>query len=686
MKNVMLMAIVMTMASLWLGCQQPQPAEKPASGPVMLITGEHRTTVADTLIRAHGEMNRFRIERGVQQVASLWHQSDGSEADFEDFCKTHFIGDETELEVLFTKLSRYLEVVSGNFNKMILQLNEPLDLDMGEITAIDEMFGAYNPGSHVTEDFYNNKIAFIIALNFPFYSLKEKTDLGRGWTRQQWAYTRMGDLFTSRVPPELYQALYRAGTEANTYIQSYNIFMGKLVDSAMNTYFPEDLRLITHWGLRDELKAHYNKPTGLVKQQMIYQVMQRIIDQSIPEAVINKNEYQWDPYKNQVYKDGRPIESRREPDTRYSYWLNNFRAMKDIDPYQPNYPNYVDRNFELEMEIPYADVEKMFVDFISSPVIRDVGQLVRERLGRDLQPFDIWYSGFKSRSSISEEELNRIVNAKYPSREAFEKDLPNILMKVGFTPDKAADIASKIQVDASRGIGHAAGAEMKSEKAHLRTRIDPEGMNYKGYNIATHEFGHNVEQTLSLQDVDYYILNGVPNTAFTEALAFMFQKRDLELLGIRDNDPDKEKMLALDNAWAAYEIMGVSLVDMYTWRWMYEHPDATPAQLKDAVITIAKDIWNRYYADVFGSKDEPILAIYSHMIYRTLYLPAYPVGHLIDFQLEQFMQGKNFADEVQRIFTLGTVVPQEWMQQAVGSGISGNATLEAAAKAVSNIQ
>jgi hypothetical protein len=370
---------------------------------------------------------------------------------------------------------------------------------------------------------------------------------------------------------------------------------------------------------------------------------------------------------------------------RYAYWLNNFNAMKAIDPYQPNYPNYVDRNFELEMEIPYADVEKMFVDFISSPVIRDIGKLIRERLGRDLQPFDIWYSGFKSRSSLSEEELNRIVNAKYPSREAFEKDLPNILMKVGFTPEKAAVIASKIQVDASRGIGHAAGAEMRSEKAHLRTRIGPEGMNYKGYNIATHEFGHNVEQTLSLQDVDYYILNGVPNTAFTEALAFMFQKRDLELLGIKDDDPDREKMLALDNAWAAYEIMGVSLVDMYAWRWMYAHPDATPAQLKEAVITIAKDIWNKYYSDVFGVKDEPILAIYSHMIYRTLYLPAYPVGHLIDFQLEQFMQGENFADEVQRIFTLGTVVPQEWMQQAVGSGISGEATLEAAARALSSI-
>ncbi|HOW24213.1 MAG TPA: hypothetical protein PK711_00965 [Bacteroidales bacterium] len=685
MKKALLMVMVMTVTAMWLGCQQPKPTEKPASGPVMFISGDHRSGIIDTLIRAYGESNRFRIERGVKQVASLWRESDGTADDFRNFCTQHFIGKEEDLEVLFTKLSRYLEVINGNFGKMILQLNEPLDLDVGKLTAIDEMFGAFNPASHVNEDFYANKIAFIVALNFPFYSLKEKTDMGVEWTRQQWAYARMGDLFTSRVPPELYQALYKAGTESNTYIQSYNIYMGKLVDSAMNTLFPADLRLITHWGLRDELKAHYNEGTGLVKQQMIYQVMKRIIDQTIPVEVIDKNDYQWDPYLNKVYKDGQTVTFKSEPDMRYAYWLNNFKAMKAIDPYQPNYPNYVDRNFELEMEIPYADVEKMFVDFISSPVIRDVGRLIRERLGRNLQPFDIWYSGFKSRSSLSEEELNRIVNAKYPSREAFEKDLPNILMKVGFTPEKAADIASKIQVDASRGIGHAAGAEMKSEKAHLRTRIGPQGMNYKGYNIATHEFGHNVEQTLSLQDVDYYLLNGVPNTAFTEALAFMFQKRDLELLGIKDDDPDRDKMLALDNAWAAYEIMGVSLVDMYTWRWMYAHPDATPVQLKEAVITIAKDIWNKYYADVFGMQDEPILAIYSHMIYRTIYLPAYPVGHLIDFQLEQHMKGKNFADEVQRIYTQGTVVPQVWMRQAVGSGISGKATLDAAAAAVVSV-
>ena len=57
-------------------------------------------------------------------------------------------------------------------------------------------------------------------------------------------------------------------------------------------------------------------------------------------------------------------------------------------------------------------------------------------------------------------------------------------------------------------------------------------MDYKGYNIAVHELGHNVEQVFSLYEVDHTLLAGVPNNAFTEALAFVFQARDLELLGL----------------------------------------------------------------------------------------------------------------------------------------------------------
>ncbi len=162
------------------------------------------------------------------------------------------------------------------------------------------------------------------------------------------------------------------------------------------------------------------------------------------------------------------------------------------------------------------------------------------------------------------------------------------------------------------GAGHGLGALTRDDKALLRTRIGANGMDYKGYNIAVHEFGHNVEQTISLHDVDYYSLNRVPNTSFTEALAFIFQKRDLELLGLSGGDPMKEHMNALANFWSCYEIMGVSLVDMEVWKWMYANPNATPEELKEAVITIAKDIWNKYYTPVLAKRMNHLSHLQPH--------------------------------------------------------------------------
>ena len=178
------------------------------------------------------------------------------------------------------------------------------------------------------------------------------------------------------------------------------------------------------------------------------------------------------------------------------------------------------------------------------------------------------------------------------------------------------------------------------------------------------------------------MLNGVPNTAFTEALAFMFQARDLQLLGITNDNPDKEYLKTLDNYWSVFEIMGVSMVDMKVWKWLYNNPNATEAELKDATVDIAKDVWNKYYAPVYGIKDEPILAIYSHMINSPLYLANYSFGHLIDFQIENYIEGKNFSEEVDRIWSIGRLTPEIWMQKAVGEDISIEPMIKATEEAV----
>jgi hypothetical protein len=133
--------------------------------------------------------------------------------------------------------------------------------------------------------------------------------------------------------------------------------------------------------------------------------------------------------------------------------------------------------------------------------------------------------------------------------------------------------------------------------------------------------------------------------------------------------------------------MGVSLVDMYTWRWLYAHPSATAAELRDAVLDIARSVWNQYFAPVLGTPDSSLLAIYSHMLNYPMYLPNYPIGHIIHYQLEEHLAACEsdaaFAAELQRIYRQGRLTPQAWMQGAVAAPISVEPILSAVSRILS---
>ena len=102
--------------------------------------------------------------------------------------------------------------------------------------------------------------------------------------------------------------------------------------------------------------------------------------------------------------------------------------------------------------------------------------------------------------------------------------------------------------------------------------------------------------------------------------------------------------------------------------------------MQEAVIGLSKEIWNKYYAPVFGVKDETVLAIYSHMIGYPLYLSAYAFGQIIEFQLENYLNGKDFANEVSRIFKQGRLTPNVWIKQATGNDLTVDPMLEALRK------
>ncbi len=122
---------------------------------------------------------------------------------------------------------------------------------------------------------------------------------------------------------------------------------------------------------------------------------------------------------------------------------------------------------------------------------------------------------------------------------------------------------------------------------------------------------------------------------------------------------------------------------MAIWHWMYDNPDAATAELKDAVIRISKDIWDRYYAPVFGARDVILLSIYSHIIHSFLYVPDYPIGHLIAFQIkEQMKEAGNIGSEFERMARMGRIAPDLWMMKAAGSPVSADALVEAAEHAL----
>ncbi|MGH9365749.1 MAG: hypothetical protein ACRD1B_10880 [Thermoanaerobaculia bacterium] len=651
------------------------------------------------LVARYGEAARPGIARGLKQAAGFWRAQDGDAAAFADFVKGNFAGDTSAREALFARLQAALESLDGHMTEINRDFRMHSDLDRGSIYPFDETLAGYDPGAHVMDDFFGNKLAFTALLNFPLFSLEEKLQQGGSWTRRQWAEARLADRFGKRIPAEVNLAIAKASAETAQYIAEYNIWMHHLVDARGERLFPPKMRLLSHWNLRDEIKADYgDAKTGLAKQRAIQKVMERIVTQTIPQAAVNDPGVDWNPFTNDVkpaaVRDSdstrsQPSEallSAKEGDTRYAMLLSMYQALRQADPYSPIAPTHIARSFNEGRQIPEARVRKMLEDVLSSPLVPKVARLVEKRLGRKLEPFDIWYAGFKPRLSYSEAQLDEICRKRYPSPEAYAKDIPNLLTKLGFSKEKAAYLAGNIEVHAARGSGHAFGAGKKGFKAYLRTRVEKDGMNYKGFNIAVHEMGHNVEQTFSLNDIDYFLLSGVPNTAFTEALAFVFQGHDLDLLGLSSPDAEARALKTLADFWGTYEIAGVGLVDIGVWHWMYDHPQATPAQLKDATLQVARDVWNRFYAPVFGIKDVTLLAIYSHMIDSRLYLPDYPLGHMIAFQIERQMEKAGaIGPEFERMARLGNVAPDLWMMQATGAPVGPEALLAEAEKALASI-
>jgi len=643
------------------------------------------------LVAKYGEAQRARAHRGLQQVAQFWRAEDGDAAAFEEFAAANFAGDPETHDALFNRMQFVLESVDGHFTEIGRDIGRQVDLDIGPIYAFDETLYAWSPAAHVDDDWFQNKLAFVVLLNFPLTTLEQRLTEGDKWSRRQWAEARLAQRFSRRVPAEVSQAMAKARAAASQYVSTYNVWMHHLVDDKGQRLFPPKMRLLEHWNLRDEIKAEYSEgKSALPKQRMVQRVMERIVDQSIPNEVVDNPNVDWNPMTNTVKpaavkdaEDYTPAARITQPSSRYAVILDDFRAARLVDQYSPTAPTLIERRFNEGREIPEARVKAMLEQIVASPLVPRVAKLIEKRLGRPLEPFDVWYNGFRANSTYTDAQLSEITKKKYPTADAYKADMRRMFEQLGFAAERAKMLAGNIIVDPARGSGHAMGAGRREDHPHLRTRVGKDGMDYKGYNIAVHEMGHNVEQTFSLNSIDYYTLSGVPNTAFTEALAFVFQNRDVELLGLSKPDTQSDALKTLNEFWGTYEIAGVGLVDMGMWHWMYDHPNATAAELNAATVQIARDVWNRYYAPVFHTRDVTLLGVYAHMVDAFLYLPDYPIGHMIASQIEQQMEkAGNAGAEFERMAKMGNVTPDLWMRNATGAPVGPEALLGATSRAL----
>src|SRR5256712_4692941 len=250
----------------------------------------------DLLVAKHGEAQRTRIERGLAQVAAMWRPQDGDNRARRAFVEQWFESDPQKLGVLLGRFEHALEQVDGYFLDMGRELRRWSELELGPELPIDEQLAALDLSAHSSEDLFQSKLAFIALLNFPLPTLDEMLAQGAKWSREEWAAVRLTRRFALRPSAEAAQARSRASAAAEAYVAGYNLWMHHVLTRDGKRLFPKGGRLISHWKLRDQIKAEYAEPDrarGLARQRLIRAAMEHIVAQTVPRSVIDDPRLDW---------------------------------------------------------------------------------------------------------------------------------------------------------------------------------------------------------------------------------------------------------------------------------------------------------------------------------------------------------------------------------------------------------
>src|SRR5262249_1799514 len=105
------------------------------------------------LAAKHGAGEPARIDRGVDQLASLWRASDG---DLAAFAREHFLPRGDKLDATFERFEKMLEQIDGHELEIGRALKTPTELDVGPLLAVDPLFAGVDLSAHVSDDLFDS--------------------------------------------------------------------------------------------------------------------------------------------------------------------------------------------------------------------------------------------------------------------------------------------------------------------------------------------------------------------------------------------------------------------------------------------------------------------------------------------------------------------------------------------------
>ena len=97
---------------------------QPKHTQVMISDTTIQASIA-AITAAHPEADMALVARGVEQVAALWNESDGSETDFKTLVSGSYAGSAKEREVLYQRLAHIIEHCSQSADMLNNTLQEP---------------------------------------------------------------------------------------------------------------------------------------------------------------------------------------------------------------------------------------------------------------------------------------------------------------------------------------------------------------------------------------------------------------------------------------------------------------------------------------------------------------------------------------------------------------------------------